>query len=217
MSQPENIVSTQLQYLLTQLDAHRQARCEELLAQANNEAQREIGYAHQKARARVRQAVTNIREHTRQQLVSAAARQQTRERQLRQHEDQALLERAWQPLQELLLQRWQDPATRQLWIEQLLEQAARVLVDTSWKIRHPPDWPEDERGAVENRLVKLHGYSPVFSARPSIRAGLLIVAEHTRVDGTIDGLLHDRNRIEALLLARLNECRDAPSTGGETE
>jgi len=183
----------------------------------NVKARREIGDAHQKARARVHQAVTNSREHTRQQLVSAAARQQTRERQLRQHEDQALLERAWQPLQELLLQRWQDPATRRLWIEQLLEQAARVLVDTTWKIRHPPDWPGDERGTVESRLVKLHGYSPVFSAQPSIRAGLLIVAEHTRVDGTIDGLLHDRSRIEALLLARLNECRVASSTGGDTE
>lgn len=217
MNPPENIVSAQLQHLLTQLDMHRQARCEELLAQARNEARHEIGHAHQKARARVHQAVLNIREHTRQQLVSAAARQQTRERQLRQHEDQALLERAWQPLQELLLQRWQEPATRRLWIEQLLEQAARVLVETTWKICHPPDWPGDERGAVESRLVKRHGYSPVFSARSSIRAGLLIVAEHTQVDGTIEGLLHNSSRIEALLLARLNECRVAPPTGGDTK
>ena len=215
MSQPENIVSAQLQHLLTQLDAHRQARCEELLAQARNEARQEIGHAYQKARTRVHQAVTNIRERTRQQLVSAAAKQQTRERQLRQQEDQALLQRAWQPLQELLLQRWQDPATRQLWIEQLLEQAARVLVDTTWKIRHPPDWPGDERKAVEGRLVKLHGYSPVFSAQPSIRAGLLIVADQTRVDGTMDGLLHDRSRVEALLLARLNECRVNTSAEGD--
>ena len=217
MNQPGNIVSAQLQHLLTQLDAHRQARCEELLTQARNEARLETGHAYREARARVHQAVTNIREHTRQQLVSAAARQKTRERQLRQHEDQVLLERAWQPLQGLLLQRWQDPATRQLWIEQLLEQAARVLVETTWKIRHPPDWPGDERATVESRLVRLHGYAPVFSAQPSIRAGLLIVAGHTRVDGTIDGLLHDRSRIEALLLARLNECRVDPSSRGDAK
>lgn len=217
MSQPANIVSAQLQHLLAQLDTHRQTRCEELLAQARSGARQEIGNAHQQARARVHQAVINLREHTRQQLVSAAARQQTRERQMRQHQDQALLDRAWQPLQDLLLQRWQDPVTRQLWVDQLLEQAARVLVGTSWKIRHPPDWPGSERGALESRLVKLHGYAPVFSAQPSINAGLLIAADQTRVDGTIEGLLHDRSRIEALLLARLNECRKAHPAGDDTE
>ncbi len=214
MNLPENIVSAQLQHLLAKLDAHRQARCEELLAQARHEAQREIGHAYQKARARVHRAVINTREKTRLQLVSAAAQQQTHQRQLRQQEDQALLERAWQPLRELLLTRWQDPASRQQWIDQLLEQAARVLVDTNWKIKHPPDWPAAERGKVESRLVKLHGYAPVFSAQPSIHAGLLITAEQTRVDGTLDGLLHDRSRIEALLLARLNECRVTPAASG---
>ena len=216
MSRPENIVSAQLQHLLTQLDVQRQARCEGLLAQARKEARQVIRHAHQKSRARVHQAVINIRERTRLQLVSAAAKQKTRERQLRQQQDQALLEQAWQPLQEILLQRWQDPATRKQWIDQLLEQAAQVLLDTNWKIRHPPDWPAAERGAVESRLVQLHGYSPVFSAQPSIHAGLLIVADQTRVDGTIDGLLHDRSRIEALLLARLNECRVNLYTDGDT-
>jgi len=216
MSLPGNILSAQLQHLLEKLDTHRQAHCEELLAQARGEAQVEIKHAYQNARRRVHEAVVNTRERTRLQLVSAAAKQKTRERQLRQQQDQALLEQAWQPLQELLLQRWQDPAARQQWIDQLLEQAAQVLVDTNWKIRHPPDWPGAERGAVESRLVQLHGYSPVFSAQPSIHAGLLIVADQTRVDGTIDGLLHDRSRIEALLLARLNECRASPSTNGDT-
>ena len=132
MSLPENILSAQLQHLLEKLDAHRQAHCEELLAQTRSEAQLVIKHAYQTARHRVHQAVVNTREHTRLQLVSAAARQKTRERQLRQQQDQALLEQVWQPLQEILLQRWQDPATRRQWIDQLLEQAAQVLVDTNW-------------------------------------------------------------------------------------
>ena len=85
MSLPENIVSAQLQHLLTQLDAQRQARCEGLLAQARKEARQVIRHAHQKSRARVSQAVINIRESTRKRLLSAAAKRQTRERQLRQH------------------------------------------------------------------------------------------------------------------------------------
>lgn len=216
MSLPETIVSAQLQHLLAKLDAHREARCEELLAQARSEAQGVIRHAHEKARARMHQAVVNTREKTRQQLVSATAQEQTRQRQLRQQQDQALLERAWQPLRDILLRRWQEPETRAQWIDQLLEQAAQVLVDTNWKIKHPPDWPGAERGQLERRLVELHGYSPVFSAQPSISAGLLITAEQTRVDGTLDGLLHDRSRIEALLLARLNECRVNPSTDADT-
>lgn len=217
MSLPENILSAQLQHLLAHLDAHQRVRCEELLAQARSEAQLDIKHAYEKARTRLHRAVVNTREKTRLQLVSAAAKQQTRERQLRQQQDRALLERAWQPLQEILLQRWQDPATRQQWIDQLLEQASQVLVETNWKIRHPPDWPAAERGAVEGRLVKLHGYAPVFSAQPSIRAGLLINAGQTRVDGTISGLIHDRSRIEALLLARLNDCRSTLVTTSESD
>ena len=62
MSQPGNIVSAQLQHLLMQLDTHRQARCEELLAQAREEGQQEVGQAHRKARTRVHQAVINLRE-----------------------------------------------------------------------------------------------------------------------------------------------------------
>ena len=49
----------------------------------------------------------------------------------------------------------------------------------------------------------------VNTAQPAISAGLRIGAEDTWVDGSIDGLLRDRTRIESVLLARLNECRNA--------
>ena len=207
MNAPENIVSVQLRHLLEQLGIHQKARCEGILAQAHRTARHEIRETYREARARLHQAVLDTREQARVGLTSAAAQRQTRERQLRQQQDQALLERAWQPLQAALQQRWQNRETRQQWVDQLLTQAARVLVDTNWQIEHPQAWTAAERGAVEDRLVELHGYAPVFTATSSIRAGLRITAGETRVDGTIAGLLQDRPRIESILLAYLEECR----------
>lgn len=204
---PENIVSAQLEHLLAQLEIHRTTRCEEILAQARSEAREEIGQAWAQGRARLHRSVLDTRQQARLQLTSATAQRQTRERRLRQQQDQALLERAWQPLRDALQQRWQDALTRGQWIDRLLSQAATVLVDTNWQIEHPQAWPATERNAVEARMVELHGYVPVFNAQAAITAGLRISTGETRVDGTIDGLLADRTRIESILLDRLNECR----------
>ena len=209
MTTPGSIVDAQLQHLLEFLDKHRDEQCTEMLTQARSEAQQEIRQAYSEARARLHQAVQHTREQARLRLTSAVAQQQTRERQQRQQEDQALLERAWQPLRELLQQRWQDKATRQQWIDHLVQQAAAALVDNNWQIEHPEDWPVAERDALQARLVELHGYAPLLTAQPSISAGLRICAGDTCVDGSIAGLLRDRTRIESVLLARLNECRKA--------
>ena len=172
MSTPENIVGAQLGHLLKHLETHGKARCEELLAQARSEAQHEIRQAYSKARSRLHQAVLDTRESAQSRLTSTTARHQTLERLQHQQEDQALLERAWQPLHDLLQQRWDEQATRELWIDHLIVQATQVLVDTNWKIEHPEHWPAAERHAVEDRLVKLHGYVPIFTKRSSISAGL---------------------------------------------
>lgn len=207
MNKPGSIVDAQLQHLLEFLDTHREEQCSEILAHTRDEAQQEIREAYSKARGRLHQAVLDTRAQARLRLTSAAARRQTRERQQRQQEDQALLERAWQPLHELLQQRWQEQATRQQWIDHLVQQAAAALVDSNWQIEHPQDWPVEERDALQAHLVELHGYAPLLTGQPSISAGLRICAGDTCVDGSIAGLLRDRSRIESVLLARLNECR----------
>lgn len=209
MSLPESILDAQTQHLLKFLETHRDEQCTDMLAQARSEAQQQVRQAHSEARALLHQAVLDAREQVRARITSATAQQQTRQRQQRQQQDQALLERAWQPLQELLQQRWQEQSSRQLWIDHLLVQAAAALVDNNWQIEHPRDWPVDERDALQARLVELHGYAPILKDEPSISAGLRICAGETCVDGSIAGLLRDRSRIESVLLARLNECRNA--------
>ena len=82
-----------------------------------------------------------------------------------------------------------------------------MLLDRHWKIEHPADWPEQERTALGRRLEKDLGAPPVFVAQPQIAAGLRICAGPTCIDATRAGLLRARGRIQAMMLATLNECR----------
>ncbi|HYQ71339.1 MAG TPA: hypothetical protein VET88_05360, partial [Gammaproteobacteria bacterium] len=135
------------------------------------------------------------------------AQRQTRLRLQRHRADETLLARAWGPLGETLQQRWARQDTRTLWIENLVEQARMLLLDRDWTIEHPVDWPQAEREALGRQLQGEQGVAPVFVARPQITAGLRICAGPTCIDATRDGLLRARGRIEAMMLATLNECR----------
>ncbi len=207
MNKTTSVVDAQLQHLLEVVERNRDERCRALLAEARTQARLLVEKAHREARVRLHQKVLETREKVRLQLASAQAQRETRLRLQRHRADRALLTRTWQPLTEKMLQRWRQADARQLWIDNLVEQASTLLVDRNWHIEHPLDWPASERAELEARLGKDLGSKPGFAARAEIEAGLRICAGAACVDGTLEGLLRDRSRIEALLLATLNECR----------
>jgi vacuolar-type H+-ATPase subunit H len=210
---PTRIVSAQLQHLLDVVERNRDERCNALLDEARAQARQLTRRAHREARARLRSMVLAAREQARQQLASAKAQQHTRLRLQRHRADKELLARAWQPLARRMQQRWQQAGSRRLWINNLLDQASAMLIDRHWRIEHPVDWPEQERTELEAQLGRELGNPPAFAARAEIAAGLRICAGAACIDGTLEGLLRARTRIEALMLATLNECRDDPATG----
>jgi len=159
-------------------------------------------------RQRMHRELGEIRQKRRQQMVSVVARRQTRKRQHRQQADEALLTTTWQDLREALLHRWRDPMMRRRWVEDLVNQAASVLLDRHWVVEHPVDWPAQERSALQRRLEKQLAHTPHFEIKSTIAAGLCICAGGACVDGSADGLLRERLDIEAVLLARINEHRD---------
>ncbi len=197
-------VEAQVRQLLEVVARHRDERCNELLGQARREAVQVIRQAHAEARSRMHQSVQGIREERRQRLAAAEAQRQTRRRHRRQNADLWLLAAAWQPLRRALLARWSQEAARRQWIDFLVGQAGALLVATDWQIEHPLDWPAQERAALEDRLAGQLGRHPEFIPRETIPAGLLICADGTCVDATLEGLLRDQARIESLLLARFN-------------
>ena len=202
MNLPENIADAQLKHLLAVVDRRREDRCNELLQEAHDNAQQVIKHAFSEARSRMHQEILDLREHYRQQIASAEAHQQTNIRQQRQHIDQELLAALWQPLHDVLLRRWQQTEPRRIWIRELVKLAAATLVSPSWTIEHSTDWPVQERTALETQLSQEFKNLVVsFSAMESIQAGLRISADGASVDGTVEGLLGERSRIEALLLA----------------
>ena len=205
--QAADVVDTQLQTLLQVVERNRDERCEAVLGEARAQAREVLQQARRQARERLHRKVLAIREEARQQLASAQAQRQTRLRLQRHRAEAALLARAWVPLGECLLQRWARQDSRALWIEHAVEQARSVLLDRHWRIEHPADWPAAEREALGGQLEAELGAAPAFVVQPETTAGLRICAGPTCLDATRTGLLRARTRIEAMMLATLNECR----------
>lgn len=204
-----------LQHLLQVVAQNRDEQCAALRNEARTQARQVVRQAWGDARTRLHQKVLATRAQVRQQLSAAEARNQTRLRLQRHEADRTLLARAREPLGERLRQRWQHDASRRQWIDSLVEQAAGALLGSDWRVEHPADWPEPERAGLAQRLAGELNRIAVFEADPGIAAGLRICAGPACIDGTVEGLLRARPRIEALILATLNECRsllalDAP-------
>lgn len=205
--QTDGVVDAQLRNLLQVVADNRDERCRELLDAARLQARQLLQQARREARERLHSKVLEAREQARQQLASAQAQRQTRLRLQRHRADEALLARAWVPLGERLLQRWERQDSRALWIDNVVEQALSMLLDRHWIIRHPVHWSLQERAALGMRLERELGVPPVFEAQVQLAAGLRICAGPTCIDATPAGLLRARTRIEAMMLATLNECR----------
>lgn len=207
MSAITDDTDVRLQHLLAVVAGNRDERCTALRDDARTQARQLVSTARRDARIRLHRKVLETREQARQQLTAAEAREQTRLRLRRHDTDRALLARAWPLLGDELHRRWQSENSRRQWIDGLVEQAAAALTGSHWRIEHPADWPAAERHELEARLAGEGSLTTVFQAHPEIAAGLRICAATTCVDGTVEGLLRERSRIDALLLATLNECR----------
>jgi exonuclease VII large subunit len=208
MSESGPVVGAQLKHLLAVVEQRRSEHCREVLDKAQQQAQQLVKQAYRDARQRMHRELDDIRQKLRQQMVSVVARRQTRKRQRRQQADEELLTTSWLNLHEALLHRWGDSVMRRRWVDDLVNQAASVLVDSHWLIEHPFDWPAQERSALQLRLQKQLAHAPHFEVKSTIAAGLRICAGGACVDGSADGLLRERLAIEAVLLARINEHRN---------
>ena len=81
----------------------------------------------------------------------------------------------------------------------------RLLPKGTWTLRHAPNWPEEEWQALVTALTAELGSEPRLVADGSLSAGLTVEGAGAVLDGSLEGLLKDRGRIEARLLALLEE------------
>ena len=108
-------------------------------------------------------------------------------------------------MHDALQQLWDDEQTRKRWVNDLVLKASGTLIDAHWSIEHPSDWPGQECLDLKARLSNDYECFPTFEPQAAITAGLRISAGGACVDGSSSGLLQGRNRIEAMLLARIRE------------
>jgi vacuolar-type H+-ATPase subunit H len=189
--------------LLELIETHRRTRSDALITEARARAAALVAQAHADARARMRDAWAEERQRAHDRVASALANLQTRRRLHEQHHSAALLELGWKRLPGALRDRWCDAGCRSLWTDAVVAEATRVLPAGRWRIVHAPDWPEAERQVLAARLARNRDAQPEFVADAAIDAGLRVVAGGNVVDGTLAGLVADRDDLGAKLLRQL--------------
>lgn len=208
MSEPKSIVEAQVQHLLDVVDKHRSNQCSKLRNAAKESANKLISNAHSDARRRLHEDIRQAREFAHQKLTSTRALLQTRKRMARQQLDEALLQDAWKQMKTSLQAQWDDVSSRRQWTASLLETALSTLVSDQWTIQHPADLTDTEAAALQLQVYERLEHTPDLEASEHISAGLRICTDGACVDGTIDGLMHDREHIEASILAAVHSMDD---------
>lgn len=187
--------------LLKLVEDERDKACRQLLAEADARARALIHDAYQRERAALHQRIVAERSRAEGILRAAAAEQATARRRRGEQAHERLLAAAWPRLQAQLAERWAQPDQRRRWVETTLEQALARLPGRGWTIRHAGGWPQAERDAALARLARADIEPPALRADGDLAAGLIVAAGGAVLDMSLAGLLRDRARIEARLLA----------------
>ena len=189
--------------LLKLVDDERDEACRRILGEAERVAGETLRQVHRKEREHLRRRVNEERSRIQSRIQAVEAERVTRERQQQALRSADILAQAWPLVRAGLLDRWRDSAGRQRWVARSLRDAGRALPPGPWTVRHPVGWPAAEQQAVREALARELGVEPHLRTEPDIAAGLVIDSGGAVLDASLEGLLADRPRLEARLLAIL--------------
>ena len=211
MKMPSSIVRTQVDRLLNVVHEYQDRQCEKILTQAQQETQQIIRQAYGDARLRLHQYILESREGMQREIVTAKAKSHTIRKQIQHKADRLYLKQTWDMLEDKLITRWQNKEQRQRWVQKILVVALQVLPSQDWLVEHPDCWSEEEKHNLINQALqkyskKSSGIAVNFAVSSDIIAGIRICAHGATVDGTLQGLLANRSRIESEFLAQRYHC-----------
>ena len=191
--------------LLKLVDDYRDRECHRLLEAAMDQAEELKSQAFRKQRSHLHTRVLAERSRARERILGARAERATQKRLASEVRNLTLLQTAWPLLHERLAARWQIPEQRRLWADTYLRRALVLLPSGRWTVRHAPGWTDQERGAILSGLQDELGQVPRFRSEAGIEAGLIVESDGAVLDASLGGLLQDRTRLEARLLALIAE------------
>jgi hypothetical protein len=189
--------------LLKLVADQRDEACRRALAEAEQKARETLRQTHRKERAHLHRRVLDERARIQARIQAVEAERVTRERREQARASARVLEEAWPLLQLGLRQRWQDAEGRRAWVARCVREAVGSLPAGAWTLRHAPGWSSAEQQAVREALGRLLGVEPQCRGDADVEAGLIIESGGASLDGSLQGLLADRQRLEARLLALL--------------
>lgn len=189
------------QALLQLVDDYRERSCRRILSDAQRRSREMLELVYEKERAALHERVSAERARAQALIDAARAERATRQRRLREQQDQAVLNALWPALRRLLERQWADAAQRQHWIQGALERAIKRLPKGAWVLRHAKDWPEAERLAQLQQVHSHTGVAPSTRADAGLSAGLVIESNGAVLDASLEGLISDRGQLEARALA----------------
>jgi len=189
--------------LLRLVEEQRDAACRRILAEAGQSARDLLRQTHRKERAHLHRRVLEERARIHARIQAVEAERVTRERREQARSSAGVLEQAWPLLQLGLQRRWETAEGRRRWVGRCLREALGSLPAGPWIVRHAPGWPVAEQQAAREQLAEALGVEPQLRNDPTIEAGLVVDSGGACLDGSLRGLLADRQRLEARLLALL--------------
>lgn len=193
--------------LLRLLEEAGERECADLRRDGERKVTELRRQAFARARQRVHQAVGDERKRMAQSLARVEAEIETARRQRILAHAAGLVKEGRELLREALLERWQQPAARKLWVSALIQAAGRVVIARDWRMECPADWPEEERAGAIELAAAACGASLEVQARDSIEAGLRLVSGGVSLDMRVDGLLADTAGIDSDLLGLYRDHR----------
>lgn len=224
------------QGLLKLIADYREQECRRILGEAERRARELRGLAFARQRVALHQSIIAERARAQSLIQAAEAERATRARRRSEQRDAALVSAAWPLLQQALVVRWQAPETRRRWVAWAFDEASRRLPAGGWLVRHPASWSEAELGPVLGAETSAEAGAelasgddssgmdvletavrpepPRFMVDDDIVAGLIISASGAELDMSLDGLLRDRARIDARMIA-LAKQRDPLGSAGQ--
>jgi vacuolar-type H+-ATPase subunit E/Vma4 len=203
MKTPQSIVEAQVDHLLKVVEKYQKEHCEIILERAGGQAKKIIEGAYSNVHERTRRSVEEVRSQSLQALKMAEASLQTQIRLARHKLDEAFLEQAWLKLRDALFLRWNDKRMRNQWINEIIRQANVSLVSREWTLECPDTLTDEECNTLKGQLDSLNLDAVNMKTGEGINAGLRICAGGACIDGSVDGLLRQRERIEEMFLASI--------------
>ena len=196
--------------LLKLVGEYRDRECARVLDAARAEARELIAETYRREREQLHGRVLAERKRAKARIQAARAERDSRERSSGERANLRLLDAAWPQLRARLSARWRDREARRIWVAGYLARARELLPSGRWTVRHAPGWGLSERELAVAELTRHLGQAPRIEIDAGMEAGVVVLCRGAVLDASLDGLLRDRTRLEARLLALIGSVDEPP-------